>query len=359
MAVNTTVEVAMPAMGESVSDGTILEWHKQEGDPVAEDETLVEISTDKVDAEVPAPVSGTVVKIHFAEGDSVDVGAILAEIAPTNGASGNGAPATKAPPAEAPAEPAAEEKTLEIVMPQMGESVSEGTILEWAKAVGDSVAVDETIVEISTDKVDAEVPSPASGTITEILAEAGETVEVGQVIARMSASAAAPKAGAAAEPTSAPRPAGDVPPAPEGTKVTPVAARVAAAHGVDLATVKGTGPAGRISKADVLNAGNGATAAPAPAAPVEKPEGAQLLKGASAMLARYMDESRSIPTATSFRTLTVTTLDGRRKELKNAGHKVSFTHLIAYAIARAATEQMPVMARSFAQIDGKPHVIDQ
>src|SRR6476469_7205325 len=89
MAVNTTVEVVMPAMGESVSDGTILEWHKQEGDEVAEDETLVEISTDKVDAEVPAPTAGTVVKIHFAEGDTVDVGSVLAEIAP-NGAAGNG-----------------------------------------------------------------------------------------------------------------------------------------------------------------------------------------------------------------------------------------------------------------------------
>src|SRR5687767_9623740 len=162
MAVNTTVEVAMPAMGESVSDGTILEWHKQEGDTIAEDETLVEISTDKVDAEVPAPTSGTVVKIHFAEGDTVDVGAVLAEIAPTNG-SGPAAPSDEAP-AEAPAaEPDGEAETLDIVMPQMGESVSEGTILEWAKAAGDSVEVDETIVEISTDKVDAEMPAPASG----------------------------------------------------------------------------------------------------------------------------------------------------------------------------------------------------
>ncbi len=207
MAVNTTVEVAMPAMGESVSDGTILEWHKQEGDTIAEDETLVEISTDKVDAEVPAPASGTVVKIHFAEGDTVDVGAVLAEIAPTNGA-GPAAAADEAPAEEAPAaEPEAEAKPLDIVMPQMGESVSEGTILEWAKAVGDSVEVDETIVEISTDKVDAEMPAPASGTITEILAEAGETVTVGQVLARMTAGAGAPKAAAtpAPEPTSAPR----------------------------------------------------------------------------------------------------------------------------------------------------------
>src|SRR5687767_14038465 len=181
MAVNTTVEVVMPAMGESVSDGTILEWHKQEGDQVAEDETLVEISTDKVDAEVPSPVTGTAVKIHGAEGDTVDVGAVLAEIA---GDGGNGAsPAAAAPaeapaaaaPAEAPAEApeapaqaepaerAAAEQVVEIAMPAVGESVSEGTILEWAKGVGDEVAEDETIVEISTDKVDAEVPSPASG----------------------------------------------------------------------------------------------------------------------------------------------------------------------------------------------------
>src|SRR5919112_6529695 len=130
MAVNTTVEVAMPAMGESVSDGTILEWHKQEGDTVAEDETLVEISTDKVDAEVPAPTSGTVVKIHFAEGDTVDVGAVLAEIAPGNGA-GPGSTEAPAEPAEAAREPEGDAKTLDIVMPQMGESVSEGTILEW------------------------------------------------------------------------------------------------------------------------------------------------------------------------------------------------------------------------------------
>src|SRR5215475_13104290 len=127
MAVNTTVEVVMPAMGDSVSEGSILEWHKQEGDEISEDETLVEISTDKVDAEVPAPIAGTVVKVHAAEGDTVSVGAVLAEIAPTNGA----APSAPAAPDEAPAE------LVDIVMPAMGESVTEGTVLEWAKAVGD------------------------------------------------------------------------------------------------------------------------------------------------------------------------------------------------------------------------------
>ncbi len=198
MAVNTTVEVVMPPMGDSVSEGSILEWHKQEGDSVSEDETLVEISTDKVDAEVPAPVSGTVVKIHAAEGDTVNVGSVLAEIAPGDGA----APALAgdadedegdSPPGDDGGGGGGEGKVIEIEMPQMGESVSEGTILEWAKAVGDSVAEDETLVEISTDKVDAEVPAPAAGTITELLAEAGDTVTVGQVIARMqSGNGAAP-----------------------------------------------------------------------------------------------------------------------------------------------------------------------
>src|SRR3954471_4958704 len=312
MAVNTTVEVTMPAMGDSVSEGSILEWHKQEGDEVSEDETLVEISTDKVDAEVPSPVAGTVVKIHAAEGDTVSVGSVLVEIAPGENGSG---------PALEPDEPeheAGSGTVLEIEMPAMGESVSEGTILEWAKQPGDAVSADETIVEISTDKVDAEVPSPSSGTITEILTDAGDTVTVGQVIARMEVGGhGSPSAPARSsdhltpvpEPTEV-RPGAEIETtveSPDGLKVTPVAQRVAAAQGVDLSQVRGTGPNGRIGKADVLNfEPNGASAtATAPAAGKQT-----LLKGASAMLARYMDESRQIPTATSFRTITVTTLDG-------------------------------------------------
>src|SRR3954471_14692260 len=360
MAVNTTVEVVMPPMGDSVSEGSILEWHKQEGDEVSEDETLVEISTDKVDAEVPSPVSGTVVKIHAAEGDTVSVGSVLVEISPGENGSG---PALEADEPEA--SDGATGTVIEIEMPAMGESVSEGTILEWAKAPGDSIAEDETIVEISTDKVDAEVPAPASGTLTEVLADAGDTVTVGQIIARMTSGNGAKPA---AQKPSTPEPKTDAKSdtetirTPDGLKVTPVAQRVAAAHGVDLGRVKGTGPDGRIGKADVLAfRENGASAAAkTPPAPAPAPaDGKQtLLKGAGAMLARYMDESRQIPTATSFRTITVTNLDARRKQLKTAGHKVSFTHLIAHAIARAATEQMPVMANHFAEIDGKPHVID-
>ncbi|MET0816486.1 MAG: biotin/lipoyl-containing protein, partial [Solirubrobacteraceae bacterium] len=202
----TTVEVVMPAMGDSVSEGTVLEWHKAEGDSVTADETLVEISTDKVDAEVPAPIAGTVIKLHAAEGDTVTVGAVLAEIAPTNGS----APATPdAPPPPAAEEPeAGEAELVDVVMPAMGESVTEGVVLEWAKAVGDAIDADDTIVEISTDKVDAEVPSPATGTGAEILAEAGDTVTVGQVIGRIAAGAGAAKPAAPqTAPASAPDPA--------------------------------------------------------------------------------------------------------------------------------------------------------
>src|SRR3954470_23708444 len=335
MAVDTTTQVTMPAMGESVTEGTVLTWLKQEGEHVDADETLVEVSTDKVDAEVPSPVSGVLAKIHAQEGDTVQVGQLLAEIGESErserGERSEPKGAGPAPVAE-PEAPASEE-VVDIVTPSGGESVTEGTILEWAVKVGETVSDGQTVVEISTDKVDMELPAPAAGTITEILVEEGATVTVGQVIARMALGAGAPAPAAAPEPSTpaaASTPAG----------VSPVAARVAAAEGIDLTKVTGTGPRGRITKADVLgsNGSNGATATAGHA---------ETLKGGAAMLARYMDESRAIPTATSFRTITVTTLDGRRKQLKEAGQRVSFTHLIAYAIARAATEQMPVMAHHF------------
>ena len=271
MAVNaTTVEVVMPAMGDSVTEGTVLEWHKAEGDSIAADETLVEISTDKVDAEVPAPIAGRVVKVHAAEGDTVEVGAVLAEIAARR--RGSAAPTSRRgarsrrgsawrPPRrrrEAPRE------TVDIVMPPMGESVSEGVVLEWAKQPGDEVEADETVVEISTDKVDAEVPAPASGTLAEILAQAGDTVSVGQVLGRLAASngaAAGNGARARADRRAATRRrARRRRRSEDGVRATPVARRVAAAHGIDLATVQGTGPAGRIGKDDVLAAADGPTA---------------------------------------------------------------------------------------------------
>jgi len=362
----------MPAMGDSVAEGTVLEWRKQEGDAVDVDEPLVEISTDKVDAEVPSPAAGTIVKIHAAEGETVAVGAVLAEIA-TNGdgpvaATSGGAPVSAESPPATPAEAvaaaiteaegaaatqAATGEPIDIVTPTGGESVTEGTIIEWSVKVGDNVKEGDTVVEISTDKVDMELPAPATGTITEILAQDGETVSVGQVIARMAAGATN------GAPSAAPAPSGpaNITPAGDGANISPVARRIAAEQGVDLARLQGSARGGRIVKADVIAAkANGATAQAQ--APLEKPAGAQLIKGGAAALARYMDESRSIPTATSFRTLTVTALSRRREQLKQAGHRVSFTHLIAYAIARVATDDMAVMAHHFAEIDGKPHRID-
>jgi 2-oxoglutarate dehydrogenase E1 component len=362
-----TIEVTLPAMGESVTEGTILQWHKQEGETIEADEIIVEVSTDKVDAEVPSPASGTIVKIHFAEGDTVQVGSVLAEIAvgagdggTVDGSSGNGSSpsiAEEPPVVEAPGE------VVDITTPAGGESVTEGTILEWAVKVGDVVGDGDTVVEISTDKVDMELPAPAAGTITEILADEGATVVVGQVIARLQlgsgngASATAPSDGqgtATGDGAASGAPAA----VPDGTKASAVAARAAAVEGVDLAGVAGTGPQGRITKGDVLdakaNGGTSVAAADGAAATGRR----TVLKGAAAMLARYMDESREIPTATSFRTITVTTMDARRKQLKEAGQKVSFTHLIAYAIALSAQQDMPVMSHHFDTVDGKPTRID-
>ncbi|HEX4807084.1 MAG TPA: biotin/lipoyl-containing protein, partial [Conexibacter sp.] len=228
MPVDTTTQVVMPQMGDSVAEGTILEWHKHEGERVEADETLVEISTDKVDAEVPAGVAGTVVRILAAEGDTVAVGSVLAEIAPADdaaangdsphGAAANGAGAAPPPAAgQGDGAPGAGQ-TLEIVMPQMGESVTEGVVLEWHKAAGEPIAADETLVEISTDKVDAEVPAPAAGTVTELLVEPGDTVTVGQVLARMQATngaSAAASAGTVAPPPPAEAPSAPAPAAPE------------------------------------------------------------------------------------------------------------------------------------------------
>ncbi len=270
-------------------------------------------------------------------------------------------------------------ETIDVVTPAAGESVTEGTILEWHVKVGDFIKVDDTIVEISTDKVDVELPSPASGTVTEILAEEGDTVGVGQVIARLAAGEGpsngethkTPEPGGAdgATPDGSdtqavadgqPRSA-ETPQTPDGVRVSPVAARVAATESVNLVNVAGSGPGGRIVKADVLSAaatGNGTATNGSATTRSGEPAGErQPMKGAAAMLARYMDESRSIPTATSFRTLTVTVLDGRRRELKAAGRKVSFTHLIAYAIAQAATE-MDTMTHHFAEVEGKPYRVE-
>jgi 2-oxoglutarate dehydrogenase E1 component len=344
----TSVQIKMPQMGESVTEGTILGWLKQVGDRVEADEPLVEVSTDKVDAEIPAPTAGTLVKILAEADETVQVGSVLGEIEP-DGGDGAG-PATPEAPGGEP---------VDVTFPEMGDSVAEGTILEWRVKEGDSVAVDDPLVEISTDKVDAEVPSPVAGTISEILVEADQTVPVGSVLCRIAAGAGGsngpvqPKAETAES-----KPVAEAP-TTNGGNATPVAARIASAHGLDVNAIQGSGPRGRVTKEDVLAAveGNGgsASADASTAAPPAASDGAavQPIRGPAATLVKFMNDSRSIPTATSFRTLPVDALDARRKALKEAGKKLSFTHLIAWAIVQAARD-MPVMGHAYAEQDGKP-----
>ncbi|MFN8164200.1 MAG: multifunctional oxoglutarate decarboxylase/oxoglutarate dehydrogenase thiamine pyrophosphate-binding subunit/dihydrolipoyllysine-residue succinyltransferase subunit [Solirubrobacterales bacterium] len=277
-----------------------------------------------------------------------------------------------------------ETATVQIAMPEMGESVTEGIVLEWHVAEGDFVKEGDTIVEISTDKVDAEVPAPMDGVITKLVAAVDDEVPVGAPLAEMEPGEGSSEGSdrATAGPDQGEAPAGEhvgssSAPAPGhpqagggnggGTdtgagngadvRAPPGARRVAEATGVDLASVSGSGPGSKVTKEDVLAAGGGNGAAAVAAAAGE----AKQLRGPAAMLAKAMDESRAVPTATSFRTIAVDTLDAKRKAinavLKERGLKVSFTHLIAWAIVRA-TRDFPVMVRTFEQRDGKPFAIE-
>ncbi|MGV2584437.1 UNVERIFIED_CONTAM: 2-oxoglutarate dehydrogenase, E2 component, dihydrolipoamide succinyltransferase [Mycobacterium avium subsp. hominissuis] len=262
--------VQMPALGESVTEGTVTRWLKQEGDTVELDEPLVEVSTDKVDTEIPSPAAGVLTKIIAQEDDTVEVGGELAVIgdAADDAAAGGGAQAPSQPsqpqapaqpepqaqaqpeaPAQpqAPAQPAPQESgggaATPVLMPELGESVTEGTVTRWLKKVGDSVQVDDALVEVSTDKVDTEIPSPVAGVLISITAEEDSTVPVGG----------------------------------EGTPyVTPLVRKLAAENNIDLSSITGTGVGGRIRKQDVLAAAEQKqrqqqaaaqpSAAPAPAA---------------------------------------------------------------------------------------------
>jgi 2-oxoglutarate dehydrogenase E2 component (dihydrolipoamide succinyltransferase) len=191
------VDMVMPQMGESIAEGKILKWHKKVGDKIAKDETVLEISTDKVDSEIPAPASGVLAEIIIPEGETVAVGALIARIETETGATVAAPPPQPKAPVEqkTPIEQKVEIKPasttssggamVDMVMPQMGESIAEGKILKWHKKVGDKVAKDETVLEISTDKVDSEIPSPAGGVISEIIVPEGDTVAVGTLIARI------------------------------------------------------------------------------------------------------------------------------------------------------------------------------
>jgi pyruvate dehydrogenase E2 component (dihydrolipoamide acetyltransferase) len=314
--------VQMPALGESVTEGTVTRWLKQEGDHVEVDEPLLEVSTDKVDTEIPSPAAGVLERIVAGEDETVEVGGELAvigdgsasESAPAE-APEQSAPAEQSTPPEEPApvpsateEPAPAPKAAAkstgsgqaVTMPELGESVTEGTVTRWLKQVGDHVEVDEPLLEVSTDKVDTEIPSPVAGTLLEITAAEDETVDVGGQLAVIGDAEAAaeeapepdktpepepepepePAAAApaeastdaappAAEPRSEPaEPAAEQPASPTGNGaapyVTPLVRKLAAEHSVDLSTISGSGVGGRIRKQDVLAAAEAAKPEPEP-----------------------------------------------------------------------------------------------
>ena len=322
--------VEMPELGESVTEGTITRWLKQVGDTVEVDEPLLEVSTDKVDTEIPSPAAGVLLKVLHDEDDTVDVGAVIAEIGDASEASTPAAPAAEqkvevAAKVEASASVAASASSAsssstgaatDVVMPELGESVTEGTITRWLKQVGDTVEVDEALLEVSTDKVDTEVPSPVAGTIVEILHDEDDTVDVGAVIVRIGDPNAAPATPEPAAPT--PAPAAPVaeekvevapkveapksvatPPAAQAKVnsnddvpyVTPLVRKLADKHGVDLRTVTGTGVGGRIRKQDVLAAAGQGAAESAPAA-AEVPAAAPAT-AASAVSTKRVDPAKA------------------------------------------------------------------
>ncbi|MGW6173361.1 2-oxoglutarate dehydrogenase, E2 component, dihydrolipoamide succinyltransferase [Arthrobacter sp. NPDC055138] len=424
--------VNLPALGESVTEGTVTRWLKQVGDRVEVDEPLLEVSTDKVDTEIPSPVAGVIEEILVAEDETADVGAPLVRIGDGSGSgqAAEEAPAEEAPAAEpqqeAPAEEAPKQEEpqqeapaqeapkqeepqqeapaeeapaagsgegTEVTLPALGESVTEGTVTRWLKQVGDTVEVDEPLLEVSTDKVDTEIPSPVAGTVQEIKVAEDETAEVGSVLAIIGTGAAPAKAEpkeaepvAAApaqdreapvkEPAQAEQPAAEAPkaeapkaeaPAAEAPKAAPAPAEAAAAsdagyvtplvrklanqHKVDLSTVKGTGVGGRIRKQDVLEA---AEAAAKPAAPAATSAAAPAQAAASAkrgtvekaprirqVIARRMRESLDASTQlTQVHEIDMTKVVKLRERAKKSfqdqnGVKLTYLPFIAKAVAEA------------------------
>ena len=298
-------DVIMPQMGESIFEGTITKWLKKPGDTVQRDEPLFEISTDKVDAEIPSPASGVLTEVKIAEGNTVQINTVVGVIGDADGKPAAAAPSTPEAPAPAPSPARSPEKIdppsasnspapaaeaapaslTDVIMPQMGESIFEGTITKWLKKPGDTVQQDEPLFEISTDKVDAEIPSPAAGVLSEIKIQAGATVQINTVVATIGVAGAVPAvskpaAAAPAKPT-APAPAAeadtesDIADTEPGERVrsSPLVRKIARENNLDLRQVPGTGSAGRITKEDILGyiAKGGA---PAPSAPAPKPPAA-------------------------------------------------------------------------------------
>ena len=405
--------VTMPALGESVSEGTVTRWLKNEGDMVAVDEPLLEVSTDKVDTEIPSPVAGILTKIVVGVDQTVAVGAELAVIADSAGASAPApvaapaapvappvvaapvaAPVAPTPPPAAPvAAPASSGGGTVITMPALGESVSEGTVTRWLKNVGESVAVDEALLEVSTDKVDTEIPSPVAGTLLAIDVAVDTTVAVGARLGLIGVSGSAP---VAATPPPAPAPVAVAPVAPtrapvaapvvvapvvpapvaaaapvsqpQDAYVTPIVRKLANDLGVNLASVRGTGIGGRIRKEDVeaaapksavaavasapASAATSTPSAPRPAAVASPLRGttvtmSRLRKVIAARMVESLQVSAQLTTVIEVDVTKIARLRDRSKPTFEAreGVKLSFLPFFAVAVCEAL-KQHPVLNSS-------------
>ena len=396
-----TFSVTMPALGESVSEGTVTRWLKAEGDHVNVDEPLLEVSTDKVDTEIPSPVAGILTKIVVGIDQTVAVGVELAIIADSASAS---TPAPVAPVAPvvaptpppvapvvaapvvtvaAPTPPPAGSGTV-ITMPALGESVSEGTVTRWLKNIGDAVAVDEALLEVSTDKVDTEIPSPVAGTLLAIDVAVDTTVPVGArlgLIGGAGASVAAAPTPPPAPVVAAPAPVVAAPVAPVATAtvaqapisqpvdayVTPLVRKLATELGVNLATVKGTGIGGRIRKEDLVAAApKSAPVMPQPAAPVTSTPSAAKpaavatspLRGTTVTMSRLrkviasrmvesLQVSAQLTTVIEVDVTKISRLRDRSKATFEAREGVKLSYLPFFAVAVCeALKQHPVLNSS-------------
>ena len=404
-----TFSITMPALGESVTEGTVTRWLKKEGDQIAVDEPLLEVSTDKVDTEIPSPVAGVLQKIVVPVDSTVAVGAELAVIAESGSAAKPAAqtPAPVATPAPvvaapvvqapvvqtpAPVAPAAATAGATIVaMPALGESVTEGTVTRWLKKVGDAVSADEALLEVSTDKVDTEIPSPVSGTVLSIDVPVDTTVAVGARLASIGVSGSTPAPVAKPAPVAPPvaqKPATPAPviaapvvqapvvqaPAPvaaavnavrsDDSYVTPIVRKLAAEAGVNLSTIKGTGIGGRIRKEDILAATPRAAATPtgtvlaSTAAVPRGPLAVSPLRGTTVTMSRLrkviadrMVESLKISAQlTTVVEVDVTKIDRLRNAAKASfeareGVKLTFLPFFAVTVCEAL-KQHPVLNSS-------------
>ncbi|MCK7613394.1 2-oxoglutarate dehydrogenase complex dihydrolipoyllysine-residue succinyltransferase [Roseibium sediminicola] len=353
-------EIRVPTLGESVSEATIAQWFKKPGDAVAQDEPLVELETDKVTVEVPAPAAGTLESIVVKEGDTVEVGALLGQIA-------EGAGAAPAAPAKQDNEPQAKSAgkadLVDVVTPSAGESVTEAEVGEWSVKVGDTVKADDTLVELETDKAAQEVPAPVAGTIVKIAAETGTTVEPGVLLCQIDPSGE----GVAAAPAAAAAPAPSAPAASAGSSMPPApsAQKMMAENNLSADQVAGSGKRGQVLKEDVINAiasGATAAAAPAPAAVARGPVNAQdevreervrMTKLRQTIARRLKDAQNTAAMLTTYNEVDMGPVMELRKQYKDLfekkhGVKLGFMGFFTKAVTHALKEIPAVNA----EIDG-------